>query len=546
MHKELKMITNDRESDVRSRSGFLSRVSSVFFVSLTICLLVAIYGIIYPDSLARAVRGATNYVLDSFDWLFLLSITSFIVLSLLLAMSDYGDLKLGKDEDEPEFSTLSWAAMLFAAGMGAGLLFWGVAEPLSHYMVPPPERTPMTAESARWAFVVTNFHWGLHAWSIYGLSALIMGFFGFRHGYPMLAGSPFLAIFKGKGGAAVARLANIVAVLAVVFGISGSLGMGVNQISSGLAQVFNTPAQSNMVMAFILGVLTICYMLSASTGLDKGIRFLSNLNMSVVVLLMLFVLFVGPTKFIMATFVTSLGDYFTSVPSLTLKLYPFSGESSWLRSWTLTWMIWWIAWAPFVGVFIARISRGRTIRQFVIMVMLIPTLFSILWFSVLGGSSIHLQIFGNANIGGIVLEDPSATLFQFFTYFPYSNILSTVAVFLVFIFLVTSADSGAFVLGMMTSEGDLNPAMGRKLFWGAILAVLTSAGLFAGDSVKVLRAIAISGAIPFTFIMIAHVLLLVRGLALESSSRRIPWEAGETNTVQSVDETAFETSGETS
>lgn len=540
------MNTNNRESDLPARAGFLSRLSSVFFVSLTLCILVAVYGILYPDSLAQGVQGATNYVLDSFDWIFLLSITFFIVLSLLLAMSDYGDLKLGKDTDEPEFSNLSWVAMLFAAGMGAGLLFWGVAEPLSHYMVPPPERPAMTPESARWAFVLTNFHWGLHAWSIYGLSALIMGFFGFRHGYPMLAGSPFLAIFKGKGGAVIARVANIVAVLAVVFGISGSLGMGVRQISSGLAQVFNTPAQSNMVMVYILGVLTICYMLSASTGLDKGIRFLSNLNMSIVVLLMLFVLFVGPTKFIMTTFATSLGDYFTSVPSLSLKLYPFSGESSWLRSWTLTWMIWWIAWAPFVGVFIARISRGRTIRQFVTMVMLIPTLFSILWFAVLGGSSIHLELFGNANLGSIVLEDPSAALFEFFTYFPFSNILSTVAIFLVFIFLVTSADSGAFVLGMMTSEGDLNPATGRKLFWGIILAALTSAGLFAGDSVKVLRSIAISGAIPFTLIMIAHVMLLVRGLSLESSSEKIPREDGETNITQSVDGTAIDTAGETS
>ncbi|MFW6332675.1 MAG: BCCT family transporter [Thermodesulfobacteriota bacterium] len=502
------------------RGGLIGGWGSVFTISLLICLLVAAIGIIRPDAAAGAIRSITTYVLDAFDWVFLLSVTFFIVLSLLLALSDYGDLKLGKEEDEPEFSMISWLSMLFAAGMGAGLLFWGVAEPLSHYMVPPPGKEAMTPEAARWAFVVTNFHWGLHAWCIYGLFALIMGFFGFRHGYPMLAGSPFLAVFTGKTGHLIARIANIIAVLAVVFGISGSLGLGVKQISAGMAEVFGTSGESDLILMNILGVLTACYILSASTGLDKGIRFLSNLNMSLVVLLMLFVLFVGPTRFILSTFATSLGGYLAALPALSLKLYPFTGESEWIRTWTLTWMIWWIAWAPFVGVFIARISRGRTIRQFVLMVMLIPTLFSVLWFSVLGGTSMYLELFGQVNLGSVVVENPSEALFSLFTYFPGSNILSIAAVFLIFIFLVTSADSGAFVLGMMTSEGDLNPPLFRKLFWGAAVAVITGAGLFAGGSIEVFRAIAICGAIPFTLIMIAQVFLLLRALSWERISQK--------------------------
>ncbi len=503
------------------RDGLMSKPGTVFSISLIICLLVAGFGIIRPEVTASAVRDATSYVLDSFDWVFLLSVTFFIVLSLLLALSDYGNLKLGKETDEPEFSLVSWLSMLFAAGMGAGLLFWGVAEPLSHYMVPPPGKEAMTPEAASWAFVVTNFHWGLHAWCIYGLFALIMGFFGFRYGYPMLAGSPFLAVFTGKTGHIIAQIADIIAVLAVVFGISGSLGLGVKQISAGMAEVFGTSAQSDLILMNILGVLTACYLLSASTGLDKGIRFLSNLNMSLVVLLMLFVLFVGPTRFILSTFATSLGGYLAALPALSLKLYPFSGESEWIRTWTLTWMIWWIAWAPFVGVFIARISRGRTIRQFVLMVMLIPTLFSVLWFSVLGGTSMYLELFGQVNLGSIVVENPSEALFSLFAYFPISDILSVTAVFLVFIFLVTSADSGAFVLGMMTSKGDLHPPLFRKLFWGGTVAVITAAGLFAGGSIEVFRAIAICGAIPFTLIMIAQVFVLLHALARE----RLPKEA---------------------
>ncbi|MFO8091133.1 MAG: BCCT family transporter [Desulfatiglandaceae bacterium] len=534
-------MTNSSPESSSNKKAVLDPKNSVFFISLVICVMIVAYGITNPDRLAGSFINATTYILDAFDWLFMLSVTFFIVFSLLLALSDYGNLKLGKQEDEPEFGLISWLSMLFAAGMGAGLLFWGVAEPLSHYMIPPPGMSAMTPEAARWAFVMTHFHWGLHVWCIYGLFALIMGFFGFRHGYPMLAGSPFQATFKGRGGVVVARIANIIAVLAVVFGISGALGLGVKQINAGMAEVFGTSPQSTFIMINILTILTICYLVSASTGLDKGIRFLSNLNMSIVVLVMLFVLFVGPTRFILSTFVTGLGDYLSNLPALSLKLYPFSAESEWIRSWTLTWMIWWIAWAPFVGVFIARISRGRTIRQFVVMVMLMPALFSILWFSVLGGASMYLELFGQVNLGSIVVENPSKALFALFAYFPISDILSSTVVFLVFIFLVTSADSGTFVLGMMTSEGNLNPSVFRKLFWGVIVSLITGAGLFAGGGVDLFRAIAISGAIPFTLIMIAHVFLLLRALFREHLSEK---KAEESKVEALVSETLHAGSGD--
>jgi glycine betaine transporter len=405
--------------------------------------------------------------------------------------------------------------MLFAAGMGAGLLFWGVAEPLSHFMSPPPGQEAMTAQAARWSLVMTNLHWGVHAWGIYAMGALVLGYFGFRRGLPMLAGAPIRAVFKGGFGKVLGGVADVVAVLAVVFGLAGSLGMGVVQMNYGLAEVFGVPADSLAVSMAVLGVLAAVYLISAATAIDKGIKLLSNLNTLVVVLLLLFVLFVGPTTFILSTFATSLGDYLSNLVTLSFRLHPYSGQSDWTRVWTLTYLIWWIAWAPFVGIFIARISRGRTIREFVLVVMFLPTLFSVLWFAVFGGTGLHLELFGQGGLGSLVLENTSQALFAFLGYFPFTGVLVGVALFLIFIFLVTSAQSGSFVLGMMTTGGSLNPPTYRKLFWGGVVAALTAATLLAGGGVHVLRAIAVSGALPFTVIMIAQVACLFHALGRE-------------------------------
>jgi glycine betaine transporter len=317
-----------------------------------------------PKGLADGISLGTTLALQWFDWVFLLSVTVFIVLCLFLAFSGWGSLKLGQPDEEPEFSTVSWVAMLFAAGMGAGLLFWGVAEPLSHFMSTPPGQVAMTPDAARWALVVTNLHWGVHAWGIYAMGALVLGYFGFRRGLPLLAGSPIRYVFPGRFGKVFGGVADLIAVLAVVFGLAGSLGMGVVQINYGLGEVFGLDAESISLTLGVLAVLTGCYLISAATAIDKGIKLLSNLNTLIVVLLLVFVLLVGPTTFILSTFTTSLGDYLSNLVSLAFRLHPFSGESHWTRVWNLTYLIWWIAWVPFVGIFIARISRGRTIRTF--------------------------------------------------------------------------------------------------------------------------------------------------------------------------------------
>ncbi len=501
----------------RFREKVTLRILGVFIGALIACIFTAVVGILHPEKLTEVIMEMTTFSLNSFDWVFLLSITLFILFSFFLAFSRLGDIKLGAQHEEPEFGLVSWLAMLFAAGMGAGLLFWGVAEPLHHYMSPPPEQGSMTPQAARWAMVVTNLHWGVHAWGIYAISALVLGYYGFRRGRPMLASSPIEAVFPGYFGKTLGFTADLVAIVAVAFGIAGSLGMGVMQINAGLAEVFGTPSESMTFLMGILGVLILFYMIPITTALDKGIKILSNLNLVVALLLMAYILFLGPTSFIFSTFTTSLGDYITNLINLSFRLYPYSGETEWTRVWTLTYLIWWIAWAPFVGIFIARISRGRTIREFVLTVILFPTIFSVLWFSVFGGAGLHLELFGEGGLASLVLEDSSQALFALFSYFPHPMLLAVVAVFLILVFLSTSAASGAYVLGMMSTGGALDPPRTLKLFWGAIVAALTAAVLFAGGGVQVLRAIAISGALPFTIIMIAQVACLLKSLSEEAA-----------------------------
>jgi glycine betaine transporter len=297
----------------------------------------------------------------------------------------------------------------------------------------------------------------------------------------------------------ICKITDIIAILAVIFGIAGSLAMGIMQVSSGLNSVMGI-FPSNTVSAVILLVLFAFYIVAACSGIDKGIKILSNFNIGLALAILLFILFLGPTKFILEIFLTTLGDYFTSLPSMSFRLFPYQDLSNWSATWTLTYLIWWVAWGPFVGIFIARISRGRTIRQFVLGVIMFPTIFSLLWFSIFGGTAINIELFNGGGLADLIRENVSTALFAFFEYVPFSNTLSILALVLIFIFLVTSADSATFVAGMITSNGALNPSVQCKLVWGIIIAVLTAAALFSGG-VAVAKAIAIIGAIPFTIVL---------------------------------------------
>ena len=486
----------------------------VLIVSFLLVLGFGLWGLVSPDVMTAVSVGMVDFVLESIGWLYLALCSGFMVLGGWLAFGRYGRVRLGPDDSRPEFSTVSWLAMLFAGGMGAGLVFWGVAEPVSHFAHPPGDMAGSTPESARQAMMLTNLHWGLHAWSIYAVCALVLAYFIFRRGMPGLISTPIRATLPASRPTRLLGFtSDIVATFAVVFGLAGSLVMGVLQVRAGVTEVFGV-APTTAVSVVILGLLAAAFMLSASTGLSKGIQILSNINMVLVILLLLVVSVFGPTAYIMDAFVNSIGDYIAALPAYSFRILSYENQTDWTSAWTLTYLIWWVAWGPFVGIFIARISRGRTIREFCIGVILIPTLFSIFWFAALGGTSVWIELNGGGGLAELVNEDVATALFAFLDYMPFGTLLGLMALFLVFIFLVTSADSGTFVISMMTSEGTLNPKTSLKLAWGAAITLLTLAILLSG-SVEIAKAMAIFGAVPFTLILVVQIVGFLRALREE-------------------------------
>ncbi|MBW2427432.1 MAG: BCCT family transporter [Deltaproteobacteria bacterium] len=359
----------------------------VFLLSVVICGAISLFGVLAPDTMTGAANALTGFTLTTLDWFFLVLCTSFVALGALIAIGPYGSIKLGKDDEAPEFSTASWIAMLFAGGMEAGLLFWVPAEPLYHFTA-PPGLNGGTLEAARLAMVLTNLHWGLHAWSIYAVCALVVAYFVFRRDKPALISTPFRYAFRSRLIRPLAAAADTLGVVVMILGLAGSLALGTLQVRADLAEVVGVTA-TNQVSLIIICVLGACFFTSASTGFGQGIKILSNINMANAILIMLFVLFFGPTQFILETFTTTLGDYINNLPAISFRLYPYEGLTDWTAGWTLTYLIWWLAWGPFVGVFIAWISRGRTIREFMLGIVLIPSLFSMLWFATFGGAGPH-------------------------------------------------------------------------------------------------------------------------------------------------------------
>lgn len=486
--------------------------NTVFLIALAICIPVGLWGVLAPEAMAGVVLGFTTWFMVGASWWWLALCSAFVILAAVLSLGPWGSIRLGADDDRPEFSTVSWIAMLFAGGMGAGLLFWGVAEPVTHFAAPPGLEGG-TPEAARAAMVITNLHWGLHAWSIYGICALVIAYFSFRRGGKPLISTPLRGLIGGRAERGVSVAADVLGVVAVVFGLAGSLAMGALQVRSGLASTLGTP-QTEGIALVILAVLFAAYMISTLTGVEKGMKLLSNINMILALGLMLFIMMAGPTAFIFESAVDSLGAYLSQIVSISFRLFPYEGLTDWSASWTLTYLIWWLAWGPFVGVFIARISRGRTIREFCAGVILVPTLFSIVWFAVFGGAGIYVELFGPGGLAALVADNVSEALFAFLGYFPLTGVLSAVALALIFIFLVTSADSGTFVLSMMTTDGRLDPPASAKIVWGSLVAIITAATLLSA-SVEVARAMATLGAIPFSAVLILQLVGFLRALADE-------------------------------
>ncbi len=488
----------------------------VYRISIGFILIFVLWGAVSPKSLGAASGEAFSFTIDNFGWLYLTLALGFLIFAVYLAFSKFGSIRLGSDDDEPEYSNLSWFAMLFSAGMGIGLVFWGVAEPISHYMEPPYGEVE-TPDAARLALRYAFFHWGLHPWAIYTIISLSLAYFQYRKGHRGLISSTFYPLLKERSQGPAGKAIDILAIIATVFGVATSLGLGALQINGGLSYMFGIRTSTSWQI-IIIAVVTVLYLISATTGLNKGILILSNGNLILAVSLLLIALALGPTAFILDAFTVSVGSYLQNLLQMSLRLTPFQ-DNPWISNWTLFYWAWWIAWAPFVGMFIARVSKGRTIKEFVLGVLIIPSLFSFSWFSVFGGSALHLQIFKGKKIAEAVENDITSALFTTLKEFPFGIVLGAIATLLIITFFITSADSATFVLGMLSSEGRLNPGLSVKLSWGILQSSIAVILLLSGG-LKGLQTASIITALPFGIIMAFMCVSIYKALQEEVKSER--------------------------
>lgn len=441
----------------------MEKVSKVFWISIVIATLFVGWGVIAPDHLGVMMDKTKAFFLSSFGWFYQLSATFFLIFALFMIFSKYGKIKLGADDEKPEFKRAAWFAMLlFSAGMGIGLLFFGVSEPVSHFASPPIGEGG-TAEAAKVALRYTYLHWGFHAWAIYAVIALILAYYKFRKKQPGLMSVTLTPLLGKRIAGSLGIVIDVVAVFATIFGVAASLGLGAAQINSGLNYITGIPITFT-IQLIIISIVTVLFMLSATTGIQKGIKYLSNANLISAVILLILFLILAPTGFLLDLLTTTLGSYIQNLPSMGLRLAPFNEENAaWIQGWTIFYWAWWIAWAPFVGTFIARVSKGRSVREFMIAVLIIPTLVCTFWLAVFGGTGIYFEFFEGLDVSGQTLE---TVLFFVYQQLPLTGLLIVITLMLITTFFVTSADSATFVLGMQTSNGSLNPPNIVKIVWG--------------------------------------------------------------------------------
>lgn len=506
-------------TDVSSRTSTVA--TRVFVPAAAVILAVVAITLLFPQQFSDFITEGNQVVIDSIGWYYVLIVTGFVFFALWLAFSRLGDVTLGKDGEEPQYGLGSWFAMLFAAGMGIGLVFYGAAEPLIHFAGPPPGVEGSDQAVAQAAMNRTFLHWGVHAWAIYVVVGLAVAYAVHRRGRPVSirwALEPLIG--RRLAQSWLGDLIDIAAIVGTVFGVATSLGLGVSQIGSGL-EFLGWVSVSETLLVVLIVAITAAATISVVTGLDKGIKYLSNTNMVLAAVLVVAVLVLGPTLFLAREFVQNLGSYLQNFLGLSFTTLPFYGEdgTTWLGGWTTYYWGWWISWSPFVGIFIARISRGRTVREFVIGVLLVPTLVTFLWFSVLGGSALYREMFGGGGLVGADGQvDQTAALFQLLDGFPGGTVLAGLAVILVIIFFVTSSDSASFVVDMISHGGDPNPPVWSRVFWalleGAIAAVVL--GMVGAElGLTALQIMAILVAVPFSVVMILMAVALAIGLRRE-------------------------------
>ncbi|WP_395167618.1 BCCT family transporter [Francisella salimarina] len=486
----------------------------VFYPAIILAIILSLSGIFYPNEFASHIQNLQSLILEKFGWTYILAMSIFLCLCLILMFSRFGDIKLGQDHDLPEYSNVSWFAMLFAAGMGIGLMFYGVAEPLKHFLAPPNISSDQL-EVVKEAMNTTFFHWGVEAWSVYAIVGLSLAYFAYRHDLPLLPRSVLYPILGKHIYGPIGHAIDVFAVLGTLFGVATSLGFGAMQVSAGMSFLTGLPDTINMQVIYIVFIVALAT-ISVALGLDKGIKALSNFNIVLAVVLLVFVLLLGNTAGLVRDYIQNIGYYLSTIVNQTFNLYAYNRENQeWLQNWTLFYWGWWIAWSPFVGMFIAKVSKGRTVRQFTIGVLFIPVGFTFLWMTVFGNSAIEIAMNGN----GEALIDAAnnnipVALFEFLQHFPFSTVLSILAVFLIVTFFVTSADSGALVIDILATGNAKQSITLQRIAWSVLSGLLAISLILAGG-LQALQSATIISAFPLLFILLLMCISLIKSLRLD-------------------------------
>ncbi|MFU0842790.1 MAG: Choline transporter [Burkholderia sp.] len=491
----------------------------VFWPAVGIIFATVALAACFPQRMGAFFSAAQTFISENLSWFYILAVALILIGMTAIAISRFGSIRLGPDHSRPAFSLPVWFAMLFSAGMGIGIMFFGIAEPVMHFLA-PPEGDPQTVAAARSALETTFFHWGLHAWGIYAAVGLVLAYFGYRHGLPLTMRSALYPLIGERIYGPIGDAADIFAVTGTVFGVATSLGFGVLQINSGLSYLFGVPQNLPLQTALIFGISLLAAM-SAASGISRGIKRLSEANLMLAVMLLLLVLAFGPTSSLLSHFVENTGIYLSGIVAKTFTLYAYEPENTgWLGGWTLQYWGWWLSWSPFVGMFIAKISRGRTIREFIAGVMLIPAGFTLFWMTVFGNSAIDLIMSGQgADLAAAVSSDVSTALFKFFEHLPFTSLLCAVGMAMVLIFFVTSADSGAYVTDAIASGGRRRTPAIQRVFW-ALVPGLAAAVLLKAGGLQALQTMTLVSALPFALVLIAALCGLIRSLRCDDMRRQ--------------------------
>ncbi|MDU0114093.1 choline BCCT transporter BetT [Psychrosphaera aquimarina] len=495
-------------------SSVKSQLNKKVFVSASsLIIALLLYTAFLPKQAQNLFNLIQSSIVENGSWFYVLTVAFIFFFVIFLGLSRYGDIRLGPDHATPDYSIMTWLSMLFAAGMGIGLMFFGVAEPLMHYLSPPTAESG-SVEAVQEAMKMTFFHWGLHAWAIYAVVALVLAYFSYRHNLPLTLRSALYPLIGERIYQWPGHLVDVFAVVSTVFGVATSLGLGASQVNAGFGYLFGIEVSVFNQIIIMCGITALA-VLSVTAGLDKGIRRLSEANMILAVCLLVLIFLLGPTVFLLKAYLQNIGVYLSDIIHNTFNLFAYK-KTNWIGGWTIFYWGWWLAWAPFVGLFIARISRGRTIREFILGVMLIPTVFTLLWMTIFGNSAIDLVYNqGVVALGDMVSQDSSVALFVFLENFPFTTVLSFFSVLMIVIFFVTSCDSGAMVVDMLCSHGSNETPIWQRVYWAVGIGVVAAILLIAGG-LNALQTMTIASALPFAVVLLLAIIGLIKALRVEA------------------------------